>query len=75
MTAYRDKYTWKRNASETEWVTWRSHRGYTGSITRTGGAAYELTITGTGAPAAASYPSLKRAKNAFRKFLTAKPVS
>lgn len=75
MTSTRDKYTWIRNGSETQWVTWRSHRGYTGQIDRTGQAAYQLTITGTGAPGAVSYATLKAAKNAYRVFLNAKPVT
>lgn len=75
MTSARDKYTWILDGSATQWKTWRGHRGYTGAIVRTGDAVYQLTITGSGAPAAAPYKTLKNAKNAFRKFLTAKPVT
>ncbi len=73
MSNQRDKYTWFRTASATQWNTARAHRGYTGQIVLAS-SVYTLTITGTGAPAAAPYPTLKNAKNAFRKFLTAKPV-
>lgn len=45
--------------------------GYTAVITYS--TNYTLTITGAGAPAPASYNTLRNAKNAFRKFLLSKP--
>lgn len=58
----------------TTWATPHQHRGYTASIALAS-STYTLTIVGSGAPAAAGYPSLRAAKNAFRKFLLAKPVA
>lgn len=69
-----NKFTiWKTGA--TSWATERAHRGYTCAIAYAALTGYTLTITGSGAPAAAPYPTLRNAKNAFRKFLHDKPVS
>lgn len=69
------KYHWEATASDsdgyTAWATRRAHRGYTGAIAFASNE-YTLTITGSGAPAAAAYPTLRNAKNAFRKFLLEK---
>lgn len=75
MSNQHSKYTWIRNGSDIQWITWRSHRGFSGQIDHTGNAAYQLTVTGTGAPSPATYQTLKEAKNAFRKFLHGQPVS
>jgi hypothetical protein len=70
-----DKIGWRKQ-SNTIWAT-HNKRGFVGSIeyiTPRDADPYRLTITGTGAPAAADYKTLRLAKNAFRKFLHSKPV-
>ncbi len=66
------KYHWEATASDatgyTAWATRRAHRGYTAVIAFAANV-YTLTITGSGAPAAAPYNTLRNAKNAFRTFM------
>lgn len=60
---------------DASWATPHSYRGYTASIAYVSGTGYTLTITGPSAPAAATYPTLRNARNAFRHFLLDKPIS
>lgn len=64
------KQNWNKTGTGTAW-TCRDHRGYTGSIESSTGQ-YVLTITGSGAPAPATYPTLKLAKSAYSVFLRTK---
>lgn len=50
-------------------------RGYTGTITIETTGEATLVITGSGAPAPATYDTRKQAKDAFRTFLFTKPVT
>ncbi len=68
-----DKFRFFRTGSTT-WATPTTHRGYTALITYLSGTGYTLAITGSGAPSNATYPTLRNAKNAFRKFLHNKPI-
>jgi CspA family cold shock protein len=66
--------TMKQNWTKTADNTWSctAHRGYTAQVVYSAGVGYTLTITGTGAPAAVAYTTLKLAKAAFSKFLRTK---
>lgn len=64
------KQNWNKTGTGTGW-TCSSHRNYTAAIESSTGQ-YVLTITGSGAPAPATYPTLKLAKNAFSVFLRTK---
>lgn len=57
------------------WATPHSYRGFTAGIAYVSGTGYTLTITGSGAPAPATYATLRNAENAFRKFLLDKPIT
>lgn len=61
--------------SATTWATPHQHRGYTAVITYLAGTGYTLVVTGAAPPADATYPTLRNAKNAFRKFMHTIPVS
>lgn len=64
------KQNWNKT-SNTTYATNETHRGYTAIITIVS-TGYSLAITGTGAPGAAIYATLKLAKSAFAKYLRAK---
>lgn len=64
------KQNWNKTAADT--YDCAAHRGYTAQVVYAAGVGYTLTITGSGAPAAAAYDTLKLAKSAFSKFLRAK---
>ncbi len=63
-----DRINWNRTGAN-QYTTAQAHgrKGYTAVINFT--TAYELTITGDGAPSPTTHPTRKTAKNAFRKFL------
>ena len=68
-----DKVSWNR-ISDTQWQT-KAHRAgnWVGTITLGAGAnPYSLTISGGGGTT--TWPTLRNAKNAFRRFLFDKPV-
>jgi len=62
--------------TDTQWQT-HPQRGYVGQIDYLGLVAnpYQLTITGTGAPAATFHPTFKTAKSQFTRFIVTKPVT
>lgn len=66
------KFRWHLTTSN-HWATNQTFRGYTGAIVYVAGTGYTLTITGSGAPGAGAFTTLKLAKNSFRKFLHTKP--
>lgn len=51
-----------------QWIA-RPQVGYTAAIVYVSGTGFTLTITGSSAPAAVAYPTLKAAKNAWRDFV------
>lgn len=56
-----------RVTSATAWATYQAHRGYSATISVSGGV-YTLAVTGTGSYSS-TWPTLKNAKNDFRKYL------
>lgn len=70
-----DRISWLKQTNS-QWKT-RSKRGHVGTIDYAGIGLdpYTLTVTGAGAPAPASYPNLRDAKNAFRKFIHTAPAN
>lgn len=65
-----EKVNWNRTG-DAQWTS-NTERAYSAVVDFTAPGTYTLTITGSGAPAAADYATLRLAKNAFRKFLTTK---
>lgn len=53
------------------WATHEVHRGYSGTIAYAAGV-YTLSVTGT-STYSSTWPTLKGAKNDYRKFLLVKP--
>lgn len=70
MTTKSTKQGWAMTSTN-NWAS-PSHRGYTGAIAYAAGVGYTLTITGSGAPAPAVYPTLRLAKVTYSKFLRTK---
>ena len=73
MASNFDKYRWQKT-SDTQWTA-NPQRGYTATIDyAVGPNPYTLTITGPGGTVT-SWPTLRNAKNEFRRFLLDKPVA
>lgn len=66
-----DRLNWNRTGvNQYETVQKQKSGHYSGRINYS--TQYTLTITGPGAPAPSTHPTLRSAKNAFRKFLLSK---
>lgn len=69
MASNYDKIRWQKT-SDAQWTS-NPERGYTATIDYAAGEnPYTLTVDGE----ESSWPTLRNAKNAFRRFLSDKPV-
>ena len=68
----RDQENWEK---QTDGTYTRDGRGYSASVSIAADGKATLTITGPGAPAAATYDTRRAAFVAFRKFLFVNPVT